>query len=236
MNIGIGSIARIGQLYPSAGLCDHEIQWMAPEGVRFITTRVPFRTSSLESDRAFSKDLETPAQLLADADVQLLAVNCTAATLLAGPDNIRQRLTSTTGLPVATTIEAVIQGCQAMDMKRIALITPYPAEVVDAEVAYLASQGITVTRSLDKPCHTPLEQASLPPSFWLGLARQLNTQGLDGVLVSCAGIQVADVIAPMEQLLSLPVVTSNQALLWQCLRHLGLEQPIDRFGRLLGRR
>ncbi|MDH4872011.1 aspartate/glutamate racemase family protein [Pseudomonas sp. BN515] len=233
MNPGIGSVARIGQLYPSGGLCDHEIQWMAPAGVRVVTTRVPFRSTSLESDRAFAEHLEEHAQLLVDARVDLLAVNCTAATMLAGPENIRQRLQAATGLPIVTTIEAVIDGCKAMGMRNLGLVTPYPDEVVEAETAYLGEYGFSVKRALSQPCGTPFEQASLSPASWLELARSLKGESIDGVLVSCAGIQIASVIQAIEQVLGLPVVTSNQALLWQCLRALDLRGPVQGFGGLL---
>ena len=33
MSLGFGTTARIGQLYPSGGLCDYEPQLMAPAGV-----------------------------------------------------------------------------------------------------------------------------------------------------------------------------------------------------------
>ena len=71
MGTGLGSRARIGQLYPSGGLCDHEIQRMAPAGVHFVTTRMPFRRAGLEDDAALARDVEFHAALLADALVDV---------------------------------------------------------------------------------------------------------------------------------------------------------------------
>jgi len=100
MVLGFGWKARIGQLYPSGGLCDYEPQVMAPEGVQFLTTRLGFRKAGLEDDAAVARDLEPHAKLLADAQVQLVAFNCTAASLVAGPDVINRRITDATGIPL----------------------------------------------------------------------------------------------------------------------------------------
>lgn len=235
MNPGIGTLARIGQLYPSGGLCDHEPQLMAPEGVRFVTTRVPFRQTSLEADRQFSENIESPARLLADAQVDLLAINCTAATLLAGPENLRTRMLDATNLDSVTTIEAVIQGCRAQNMRRIGLLTPYPETVVEVEREYFANLGIEVVSALGKPCTTPVEQGSLPAQDWLEMSKGFAGKGLDGVLISCAGIQVAEVLMAIEEKLNLPVVSSNQALVWMCLHHLHIEAEVQGFGSLFSK-
>ena len=59
--------ARIGQLYPSGGLCDFEPQRMAPPGVQFVTTRMTFRGTRLEDNLRLTHAVEQHAQLLADA-------------------------------------------------------------------------------------------------------------------------------------------------------------------------
>jgi len=233
MSIGFGFKARIGQLYPSGGLCDYEPQVMAPEGVQFLTTRVPFRKTGLEDDRAFSTHLEEHAMLLADAAVDLIAVNCTAATLVAGAENVNRRVFEATGIPSITTIEAVEGALHQCGMRRIALVTPYRKEVVDEEMRHLAGCGIEVATLDGTPCETPVQQGTLPASHWLETVRAMDLSGVDGVLISCAGIQLAEVLAQIEEVVGLPVITSNQALLWACLGTLGLMAPVRGYGSLL---
>ncbi|HZJ97816.1 MAG TPA: aspartate/glutamate racemase family protein [Oligella sp.] len=233
MSIGFGYRSKIGQLYPSGGLCDFEVQLMAPEGVQFLTTRMPFKRSSLEDDVAFVKNLERHAELLADAEVDLIAMNCTAASLIAGPVQVNQRILSATGIRSVTTIEALMAAVQATGMKRVALMTPYVQEVVDKEVEYFSAAGYEVVTTLGKACSTPIEQGSLHPVTWLNLARQIKNERLDGLVISCAGIQVASVLTQIEQELGIPVVTSNQALLWACLGLVGITESITNYGELL---
>ena len=136
MSLGFGNLARIGQLYPSGGLVDYEPQLMAPAGVQFLTTRLPFRSASLESDRRLADALEEHVQLLADAQVDLIVFNCTAASLVIGPQIINARIHAATGIRSITTIEAVLAALAAVGAKRIALVTPYMAEVVAEEVHF----------------------------------------------------------------------------------------------------
>jgi len=227
---------RIGQLYPSGGICDHEPQMMAPAGVRFLTTRMPFRRTGLEDDLGLFRQLEHDAALLADAQVRLIAVNCTAATMLVGADEVNRRVLAATGLRSVTTIEAVVAALRATGMRRIALLTPYPAEVVAAEERFLGALGIQVTVHGGKPCATPVEQGETAPEFWLRAGQALAAADADGLLISCAGIQIASVLNELELHWARPVIASNQALVWHCLRTLNLPQRVQGFGSLLAGR
>ena len=234
MSIGFGHRARIGHIYPSGGICDHEIQLMAPDGVQFLTTRLPFRRTGLADDRAMTAGVAAAATLLADAEVDLIAFNCTAASMLAGPEVIREKVASATGgVGCVTTIEAVLQALAAVGASRIALLDPYPVEVEEAEVAYLAEHAITVVASAGPACDTPVEQGLIPAAEWVRLAAGLDTSSADAVLISCAGTQTAAAIAPIEEQTGLPVVTSNQALLWLVLASCGINDPLPAYGRLL---
>ena len=233
MSIGFGTLARIGHLYPSGGLCDYEIQRMAPDGVQFVTTRMPFRRTGLADDLALFDDLEAHSRLLADAEVDLIAVNCTAATMLAGPDAVNSRVRAATGIAATTTIEAVLDALAAAGIRRVALLTPYEEEVTAAEVAFLRAQGLEVAGTATLPCRTPVEQAERDPEVWRRLARDPALRQADGLLISCAGIRVAPVLADIEREFGRPVIASNQALLWRCLRMTGVQDRPAGFGALL---
>lgn len=235
MSQGFGWKARIGQLYPSGGLCDYEIQRMAPDGVQFVTTRMPFRRAGLADDAELARELEAHATLLADARVQLIAFNCTAASLVTGAQAINRRIEAATGIRSVTTIEAVLDALAAARMHRFALLTPYLPDVVAAEVAFFRERGLEVTVSGGLPCADPVEQGSIPAHRWRDIARIMRTDDCDGLLISCAGIQLAGVLGDIEQEFGRPVVASNQALLWRCLRLLALpERPIGHGALLEG--
>jgi maleate isomerase len=234
MTSGFGWKARIGHLYPSGGLCDYELQLMAPAGVQYLTTRLSFRKSRMEDDRALVDGLEGHAQLLADARVDLIAFNCTAASLVVGPDEINRRIREATGIRSVTTIEAVLAALEAAHLRRFALMTPYLPEVVAAETAFFDAHGYSVVAHAGISCEDPITQGTIPPERWRELARTLRDTDCEGLLISCAGIQLAPVLQQIEQEFGRPVIASNQALVWHCLSLLGLPDRPAGYGALLG--
>jgi len=205
---------------------------MAPDGVQFLTTRVPFERTGVADDLRFANAVLEHSDLLAHARVDLIAVNCTAATMMAGSAHLTEAVTRRTGTPAVTTIDAVLAALREVGMRRPALVTPYVAEVVLAETAFLAGHGIEVVRTGGRPCETPVEQGSITAEEWVSIAGEVRTDDVDGILVSCAGVQIAPVIARLEELTGLPVVTSNQALLWWVLRTLRIDADVDGYGCL----
>jgi maleate isomerase len=59
------------------------------------------------------------------------------------------------------------------------------------------------------------------------------TPNADGILISCGNLRTFEAIEPLEKDFGLPVVTSNQAGLWQALRMAGIEDKLPNLGRLL---
>jgi len=226
---------RIGQLYPSGGLCEHEPQTMAPPGIRFHTTRLTFRRTGLADDHALVNDVEAGAQLLADAGVELILFNCTAASLVVGPQNINRRIAAATGIPSVTTIEGVLAALRAAGLRRLALMTAYRREVIDAEIKFFGEQGFEVVAEASHGRDTPVEQGEIAPGKWRDLAATLKGSDADGLLISCAGIQIAAVLDEIERDWGRPVIASNQAALWQCLRLLDIPDRVEGHGRLLRR-
>lgn len=223
----------IGQLYPSGGLWDSEMQTMAPERVRILTTRMGFRGTSLADGRALADRVEEGARLLADAHVGLIAFNCTAASIAIGAEPINRRIEAAAGIRSVTTVEAVCAALRAAKGRRLGLITPYPPEVVAVEIAFLAAHGWEVTAQAHHPCPTPLLQGEIRPEQVAGLAASLDRARFDTLLLSCAGMRLTPVIDRIEREIGRPVVASNQALLWHSMRLLGLADRVDGFGALL---
>lgn len=233
MYLGYGWRAKIAQLYPSGGQCDFEVQRMAPEGVQFVTTRLTFRRSGLEDDHALVKDIEVHAQLGADAGVQLILLNCTAASAVVGPAVINGRVEAATGVPSTTTFEAVLDAMRAAGLRRIVMMTAYLPEVNEAEIAILQREGFEVVACGGIPCDNPLDQGAIAPERWREEAMKLRDHAADGLLISCAGIQVSPILAEVEAAFGRPVIASNQAVVWHCLRRLGIADRYPGYGALL---
>jgi maleate cis-trans isomerase len=112
------------------------------------------------------------------------------------------------------------------------LLSPYQSNEVI--VRYLNENGIAVKADvalkLDGHAFT-----AVTPRQWLDLARQHDRTDADGIFLSCTNTTQIEAI---ELALGKPVVNSNQAVLWGCVKRLGAKlgaiPPAPRLGRLMG--
>ena len=66
----------------------------------------------------------------------------------------------------------------------------------------------------------------------VAIAMDAAGSGADLYFLRCTAIRVFDVIVDLERDLGAPVLTSNQAMTWWCLREAGLQDRIPALGRL----
>ena len=57
----------------------------------------------------------------------------------------------------------------------------------------------------------------------------------DGRLVAGTGFRCVAILESLEAALQRPVLSANQASLWRCLRLAGVRDPVQGYGKLLGR-
>ena len=70
------------------------------------------------------------------------------------------------------------------------------------------------------------------PTFMEEFALSLDRPDADAIFISCGALRVLDIIEDLEQRVGKPVVTSNQALVWDVLRLAGIEDRFEGYGRL----
>jgi len=234
--IDYGGRLRIGMLIPSANvIVEPQVRAMLPAGVSVHFTRLPLRGSSVPELLAMVENVEVAASLLADAKVDLIAFNCTAVSTFSPQleREICERIEQATGTQAVTTGQALAASLRALHARKIMLLTPYTQEINDREATFLRAEGIQVVASAGLALNTPGEMAALPSEIWLRLGKQHRTPEAEACLISCTAVRSAEVIVELEEELGCPVVTSNQALTWHCLRLKGLRDSVSGFGRLL---
>ena len=77
---------------------------------------------------------------------------------------------------------------------------------------------------------------SVTPQDWTRLAKENDRSDADGIFLSCTNTRQIEAIADIEKMLGKPVVNSNQAVLWGCMRRLKDKVPLapmPQLGRLM---
>jgi maleate isomerase len=225
---------KLGLIVPSWNtVIEYETWRLAPPGVSIHTARIPHTE---DSEQAFCEMLaQAPAatETLAHAQVDAICYACTAGSFFRGPRHdadLRRQLTAHAGRPVVTMAGALVEGARALGLQRIAVAAPYEQWLLDLLVAYLEGSGFTVlnARGLGLQAnvpHAPEEALELAKSAWRPEA--------DGLVISCGNFPTLEMLETIEECLGKPVVSSNQASLWNLLAVTGLPTVASGGGRLL---
>lgn len=231
--------ARIGLIVPSTNTINEAEFWrLAPPGVTIHSARA---TSTGEFSEAYFERLREAGRRCADdlatAEVDIIAYGCTSGSIVCPLEEIVSDLTARTGLPAIATAGSVVAALRALGIRRVAVATPYVDFINEREEEFLRTHGFEVT-SLHglKLGETQAERRSIgrvPPEHVYRMARICDRPEAEAIFISCTNLATLDVIARIEADLGKPVVTSNQACFWQCLRSLGIPDRIEGYGRLL---
>jgi maleate isomerase len=233
-----GSV-RLGVMVPSGNsVAETELRTMLPDDVAMPTTRLALRGSSEAELLAMLGDLDNAATLVGHAEPDVIAFHCTAVSTyaphLAG--EIRARITAATGRPAIATADAILAAFRMLATRRVLLVTPYIEPVHRREIDYLAANGLTVVGGSCLGVDTNTEMARITPD---AIAAQVRAAAAgvaaDVCFISCTAIRSAGLIGDLEGSLGMPVITSNQVLVWHALHTLGVKQPVSGFGRLFDR-
>lgn len=173
--------------------------------------------------------------ILPGVELDVVAFGCTSATMVAGEEEVFRRVQlARPNVQVTTPVTAARAAFEALGMRKLALLTPYPDDINQGLRAYFMARGleVPVMGSFNEP--DDLKAARIRSDVIRDAAIRLGREeDVDGVFVSCTSMRVADVADEIEAAIGKPVVASNQAMAWHCLRLGGVTEPIEGFGMLL---
>lgn len=237
--VGHGWRLRLGMLLPAVNSeAEPQMAAMLPPGVSLHTTRLKMGESSRAELLSMIERVEEGAMLLAEAAIDRILFHCTAVTTYdAGmAEGLCERIAKASGLPASATADAVVAGLNAVGARRIIMLTPYAADINQHEVDFLRHNGITVLQERGLGLRYAKDFRKVEPYAWYRMAMEMKTAAAEACFISCAQARVGEVIAAVEHDLGIPVVTSNQAAVWYCLRQSGIADRIAGFGSLLAER
>ena len=232
-----GYLGKIGHIYPSSGtVAEPEIYRILPSGFSLLTTRIFMKRADEEGLKGLLKRVKEASLLLATAEVDIIAFNCTLGSLIGGGktgDKINSMIEKTTGIKATNTSESVLKALNSLKSREILLLTPYKKEMTELEKTFLESRGFNVVAEFWLGIDDPVKQGSINPALWVEKVRKFSGKvDMDTVFISCSGVPAIEAIYQIEQEFNVRVITSNQALIWNCLRELGFTDEVKGSGRL----
>jgi maleate isomerase len=236
-----GERGRIGIVVPANNATlEPELWSRLPAGAALYCTRIlakgdltPQAVHAMEThfDRAVEELIATIVDVIVYADM--------VTTFIMDPDWNRRRTAAVearTGVPCISAWMAMDAALKALGIRRFALGTPYPRAVHALCMPFFESLGYALTGddTLDILAMTDVPKVDRRE---LGrMAGALPKAGAEAVVLLATDLPTFEAIAELEAETGLPVLTSNQTILWHALRRCGNRTPVAGLGKLLAER
>ncbi len=230
--------ARVGFIcVANAGLSEGDMFAMRPQGVGLSFTRVRMRADcTIASLSGMEHDLDEAIGTLfpGRTDLDVVCYNCTAGSFVIGEHKIVAKIGAAhPGARATTLLSGVAVALGAVSARRIAIATAYTADINALEAAYFNANGFEVVNIAGLDLLTDADMNRVSLDRLQAFAKSVDRANADAVFISCGALRSTEIIESLERDLGKPVIGSNQASMWNCLRLAGIKDKIDGFGRLL---
>ena len=229
--------AKIGfVLLATEQTVEDDVMRLQPPGVGMHFTRAAIPDSITNETLAAQANLlaDCAASLLPDGSLDVVCYACTSGSLVIGEERVFAELNK--GAPNArptSIISGVIRALETVGAWRIVVATPYLDEVNRREVDYLEEAGFEVISISGLNLEKDSEMVCVTPEFITEFALAQDRVDADAIFISCGALRSLDVVGDIESRAGKPVICSNQAMIWDCLRLAGIDDRIEGYGRLL---
>ena len=236
---GKHSRAKLGFILMSTDMAgESDLFDMAPSNVGIHITRL--KTEDHTTNETLSRHIDFMAdaasRIQPDAKPNVISYSCTSGSIINGEDLVMKEIKK--GAPYCipmTLVTGVIDALNELNAKKIVIGTPYLDEINTLEANFFIKKGFEILNIQGLNLNTGISFGQVTPDYWKKFAIEINQDEAEAIFLSCGGIRSLEVVEEIENILKKPVITSNQAQMWSCLRRAGIKDKISGFGQIFDR-
>jgi len=173
-------------------------------------------------------------KILPGEKINTVAYGCTSGTIAIGEDKVKEKIQlAKPGCHVTTPITSAIKAFNKMNVKKIAVFTPYPESVNKIISEYLIKKNINVMSFSTFNLDLDVDFARVDPKYLSEILTKLNINDADALFVSCTALPALEILDEVEKKINKPVFSSNQTLIWDTIRSVGYKSSVEGYGKLL---
>ena len=173
-------------------------------------------------------------KILPGQKINTVAYGCTSGTIAIGEDRVKEKVQlAKPNCYVTTPITSAIKAFKKMNLKKIALFTPYPESVNKTILEYFNKKNINIVSFGTFNIDLDEDIASVDPKHLLETLIKLDINDAEALFVSCTALPALEILDQVEKKINKIVLSSNQTLIWDTLRSIGYKSPVEGYGKLL---
>jgi maleate cis-trans isomerase len=182
------------------------------------------------------RDADGAVAALAATGVDVIAYCDMVTTFIMEPgwnEEAVRRFGEETETPFISAWTALRDALAKLGARRIAIGTPYPASIHAMVPGFFQERGFEVRSHATLDILAMREVPTVDAARLKAFVSRLDTKGSDTLVLLATDLPTFGSIAALERELGIPVLTSNQTILWGALSKLGVS-GVRNLGKLFG--
>jgi len=232
-----GKVARIGVALPPANTTvEPEMKILMPPGVSFFATRMISQGSTARQRLIdYAENIDSWVGSFYGAELDAVFFACTGSCYLIGHDREIEMLNLMSrkwGMPMFSAASSITHALQSMQVKKIALISPYPEWLTEVAASYWKAGGfdvVAVEHVVEGGVPDPTMRgiyamrADQVDEAFGRLNEHPKWQSVEAVLITGVGMASMAAIGQLSAKTPVPVISSMLCLAWAGLKGLGID-------------
>ena len=232
-NASIGLIALANDL-----VIEQEINYFTKfSGTAVFTDRIPFDPhATLENLMGMKNEIKGCVERLAPiGELDVIAFGCNSGSIAIGPSVIEKTVQEVIpAIKCTTPISATLSALKALNCYKLAILTPYIDEVNTYIANYLEKRDLALIAKSSFKVLNAKDVSMIDPISIYEAGISIDNPEVDALFIPCTALRVSPVLEKLEKKIQKPIIASNQAMAWHCLRLSGVDDRLNRVGQYLG--
>ncbi len=217
-------------------MIEPELWSRAPTGVSIHATRVLARGElTPDAIRKMESSVDRAVEELAATGVNVIVYADMVTSFVMDPGWNERRtgaIAEAAGVPCLSAWTAMRSSLDALGVSRLVLGTPYPSGLHALAPPFFAANGYEIIDHKTLDIRMMHDVPKIERERLEDLVGSLDADGAEAAVLLATDLPTFEAFEALEDLLDLPVLSSNQAILRTALRRTGVGDPLFGLGKL----
>jgi maleate isomerase len=179
------------------------------------------------------KVTEVTKDILPNEKIDCVAYGCTSGTIAAGYEAIEKKIKNAKPEAIVTTPStASIKALKKLNIKKIAIFTPYSKKLNDEVIDFFKNENFEIKANSYFNIESDIDIGKVDPNYLYEVLSKMDLNGAEALFVSCTALPALSIIDKLEKKLNITVLSSNQTLIWDTLNSIKNKETTKGFGKI----